>query len=113
MVYRDAVRHVKETCSPAGQNVAGFRAQGDDGVRQNGTFVNVLIVIRFVERAVQNSLTIRFYRFRQVNNTLCARASERVLEKRRSTLRKSSHVRKRSFYCNIHKTMNTANNIRV
>lgn len=53
MIDRYAVRHVEETCSPAGQNVAGFWAQSDNGVRQNGTLLHVLIVERFVKRAKQ------------------------------------------------------------
>lgn len=32
-IDRDAVRHVKETRSPAGQDLAGCRAQRDNGVR--------------------------------------------------------------------------------
>lgn len=54
----DAVWHVKETCSPAGQNVTGFRAQGDNGVRQNGTFLYVLVMVRLVEWAEQNRTRI-------------------------------------------------------
>lgn len=45
----DAVRHVEETCSPAGQYITGFRAQGDNGVRQNGTLLYVLVMVRLVE----------------------------------------------------------------
>lgn len=52
-IDRYAVWHVEETCSPAGQNVAGFRAQSDNSVRQNGTLLHVPIVERFVKRAKQ------------------------------------------------------------
>lgn len=32
VIYCDAVGHVEETCSPARQDLAGFRTQRDDGV---------------------------------------------------------------------------------
>lgn len=53
VIDRDAVRHVEETCSPAGQNFTGFRAQGDNGVGQNWTLFYVLVMVRIVERSEQ------------------------------------------------------------